>query len=189
MRPRWRKVISDLWDNKSRTLLVVLSIAVGVFAVGMIAGAWVIISQDLGISYAAGNPANIQMSTTDFDKDLVNTVQKLDGVKEAEGRREVGVRIRLPGGEWMSLDLLANDDFEGSQINLAKALQGVPYPEDRQLVLDKKVLKELDVAIGAAVEMELADGTDPRAPGSGHRSRSNHLRRRFPGQSVGLCDL
>ena len=35
---RWHKVINDLWGNKTRTLLVVLSIAVGVFAVGMIAG-------------------------------------------------------------------------------------------------------------------------------------------------------
>jgi len=45
MRPRWKKVLADLWDNKLRTVLVVLSIAVGVFAVGMIAGAYVIISR------------------------------------------------------------------------------------------------------------------------------------------------
>ena len=37
IRPRWRKVFSDLWDNKARTLLVVASISVGVFALGMIA--------------------------------------------------------------------------------------------------------------------------------------------------------
>ncbi len=37
--PCWRKVLADVWDNKSRTLLVVLSITVGVFAIGMIAGA------------------------------------------------------------------------------------------------------------------------------------------------------
>ncbi len=37
IRPRWRKVLRDLWSNKTRTLLVVLSIAVGVFAVGTIA--------------------------------------------------------------------------------------------------------------------------------------------------------
>ncbi|MEJ2557520.1 MAG: hypothetical protein P8186_15085 [Anaerolineae bacterium] len=34
--PRWRKVLRDLWHNKARTVIVVLSIAVGVFAVGMI---------------------------------------------------------------------------------------------------------------------------------------------------------
>ena len=30
IRPRWRKVIADLWASKTRTLLVVASIAVGV---------------------------------------------------------------------------------------------------------------------------------------------------------------
>ena len=33
--PRWNKVLRDLWNNKLRTFLVVISIAVGVFAVGM----------------------------------------------------------------------------------------------------------------------------------------------------------
>lgn len=36
LRPRWRKVLRDVWYNRSRTVIVVLSIAVGVFAVGMI---------------------------------------------------------------------------------------------------------------------------------------------------------
>jgi putative ABC transport system permease protein len=52
LRPRWKKVLSDLWDNKLRTILVVASIAVGVFSVGMIAGAYVIISQDMSSNYA-----------------------------------------------------------------------------------------------------------------------------------------
>ena len=54
-RPRWRKVLHDLWDSKLRTVLVVLSISVGVFAVGMIAGAYEIISNDLPITYAAAH--------------------------------------------------------------------------------------------------------------------------------------
>lgn len=36
MRPRWRKVFSDLWGNKLRSLLVIASITIGLFAVGMI---------------------------------------------------------------------------------------------------------------------------------------------------------
>ena len=55
MRPRWRKVISDLLDNKARTILVVLSIAVGVFAIGVLAGTYIIISEDIGVTYAANN--------------------------------------------------------------------------------------------------------------------------------------
>ena len=34
--PRWNKVLRDLWGNKVRTLLVALSIAIGVFAVGVV---------------------------------------------------------------------------------------------------------------------------------------------------------
>ena len=38
MRIGYRKILRDLWRSKGRTLLAVLSIAVGVFAVGMVSG-------------------------------------------------------------------------------------------------------------------------------------------------------
>ncbi len=164
MRPRWRKVYSDLWDNKLRTLLVVLSIAVGVFAVGMIAGAYVIISEDLGVSYAAGSPANIQKHTDAFDDDMLATIGNLEGVKYAEGRREVSVRVRQPGGEWVPIDLLANADFEGSKINLLRLISGAQFPADRELVLEKKVLNDLDLQAGDVLEVELPDGTYRNMP-------------------------
>ncbi|MBP1703995.1 MAG: hypothetical protein H6Q38_3102, partial [Chloroflexi bacterium] len=34
--PRWSKVFHDLWDHKGRSLVVILSIMVGVFAVGFV---------------------------------------------------------------------------------------------------------------------------------------------------------
>ncbi len=40
--PRWAKVLADLTENKTRTLLVVLSIAVGVFAVGMVTDTYLV---------------------------------------------------------------------------------------------------------------------------------------------------
>src|SRR4030042_6070343 len=112
IRPRWRKVLSDLWDNKLRTLLVVASIAVGVFSIGMIAGAYEIISHDMGASYASANPANIDMRTGPFDQNFVDAVKNLNGVKEAEGRRFFSVRTRIPGGDWTNLDLGAITNFK-----------------------------------------------------------------------------
>jgi putative ABC transport system permease protein len=46
MGPRWRKVLSDIWGNKTRTILVVLSIAIGVFAVGAVAHMNLIVGRD-----------------------------------------------------------------------------------------------------------------------------------------------
>ncbi len=85
IRPRWHKVLHDLWDSKSRTALVVFSIVVGVFSIGVIVGAYVILSHDMGISYASNNPANIEIQAASFDSSLVKTVQNMSGIKQAEG--------------------------------------------------------------------------------------------------------
>ena len=49
--PRWRKVLRDLWLNKTRTSLVVFSIAVGVFAVGVIVNARIVLADNLRQTY------------------------------------------------------------------------------------------------------------------------------------------
>ena len=36
MSSRWKKVWADFWSNKTRTILTILTIAVGVFAVGIV---------------------------------------------------------------------------------------------------------------------------------------------------------
>ena len=64
--PRWRKVIRDLWGNKVRTLLVVLSIAVGVFAVGMITGTQETAVAALDASWNSTSPATITLYTDFF---------------------------------------------------------------------------------------------------------------------------
>ena len=81
--PRWRKVLRDLWGNKARTVLVVLSIAVGVFAVGMITGTRVVMSREMHASWAAVNPASATLYADLFDEDLIWTVRNMPGVGEA----------------------------------------------------------------------------------------------------------
>jgi putative ABC transport system permease protein len=158
IRPRWRKVLSDLWDNKLRTLLVVASIAVGVFSIGMIAGAYEIISHDMGASYASANPANIDIRTSPFDQNLLDSIGNLEGVKQAEGRHFFSVRARLPGGEWMNLDLVGFNDFADSKVNLLLPLEGNPIPADKQLILESKALSDLPVKLGGELEFQLPDG-------------------------------
>src|SRR5512147_432394 len=118
MKPRWRKVIHDLVDNKARTLLVVFSIAVGVFSIGVIAGAYQIIGTDLKASYSAVQPANIELRmAANFDDDLLQMIRNRNGVADAEARRAFNIRVRAPGTEsWTTLDMYAFDDFEKNSI-------------------------------------------------------------------------
>ncbi len=169
MRPRWQKVLSDLWDNKARTLLVVFSIAIGVFAVGMIAGAYGIISNDMSAGYASTNPANIEIWTDDFDENLVKAIRNIPGVKEAEGRRFVSVRARLPGNPWVTLDLVAQSSFptspqDPSLISQTKLIEGQAIPEENELLLEKDTLEDLPASLGQEIEVQLADGTSRQMP-------------------------
>jgi len=160
MRPRWRKVISDLIDNKARTILVVFSIAVGVFAIGVIAGAYVIISDDLGITYAANNPANIDIGLTDFDQDLLNTVRNFEGIKEAEARRVFNLRVRpLGDASWSKIDVVAMEDFEENEVNLLQSVTGAVFAGEEQILLERDVLDEFDISPGDTLEIQLRDET------------------------------
>lgn len=164
IRPRWRKVLADLWDNKLRTLLVVASIAVGVFSIGMIAGTYEIISNDMPKSYASANPANIDLLTDAFDQDFVAIIERLEGVQTAEGRRIFSVRARVPGGEWASLDLVAIEDFKQIQINQLHLQSGNPYPQDRELLLEHRALEDLPVEAGESLEIQLPNGVVKSMP-------------------------
>lgn len=160
MRPRWRKVIHDLVDNKMRTLLVVFSIAIGVFSIGVIAGAYVIISNDMSASYAANNPTNIELRTGYFDDDLLGTIQDIRGVKEAEGRNIFSVRVRTPGdSKWTKINLVAIEDFKESEINLLRPIDGEMEPVKGEVLLEKKAAVKLNSKIGNELEIQLEDGS------------------------------
>src|SRR3990172_12029649 len=129
MKPRWRKVFHDLIDNKARTLLVVFSIAVGVFSIGVIAGAYEIISNDMSVSYAANHPSNIELRTAGFNEDVLTSIQNSHGVAGAEGRRVFNIRVRVAGTEkWTTLDMVAFEDFEANSINLLNPIAGLAIP-------------------------------------------------------------
>jgi putative ABC transport system permease protein len=60
----WYKVWSDLWHNKIRTLLAILSIAVGVFAIGVIFGMSDQLLTGMDTSHQNDIPSHINMFLT-----------------------------------------------------------------------------------------------------------------------------
>ncbi len=157
-------MFSDLWANKLRTLLVVASIAVGVFAVGTITSTYVIFSEDINISYAAAQPANIDISTDLFDENFVKTIADLPEIARAEGRHIINVRLRREGGAWKNHDLVAIDDFTETEINLRNPLEGKFIPGKRQLLIERNALNDTDYQAGEVLQLQLDDNTIRELP-------------------------
>jgi putative ABC transport system permease protein len=164
LRPRWRKVLADLYGNAIRTTLVVASIAVGVFAIGVIAGTYVMIDHDLAASYGSTNPANIVLITTPFDPGFADAVSHMDGVRAAEGRRQVQLQLRLGSGQWDVITLVAVPDYQAMDIHRHRLIAGQAVPADRTVVLEHKSLASLGAQIGDVLEIELPDGTQRQLP-------------------------
>jgi putative ABC transport system permease protein len=164
MRPSWQKVLADLWINRTRTLLVVASIAVGVFAIGTIASTYVILSEDIRVSYANAQPANIEIITDPFDNELVKAVETIPGVLDAEGRHMLSVRVSQDGKSWQPLDIMATDDFNTAEINLLTPYLGAIHAADRELMVREDILNSTGLLPGDEVQVQLGDGTIREMP-------------------------
>ena len=85
MRPRYKKILYDFRSVPSRSVLVILSIFVGLFAVGMIMTLWICIPSDLRLGYEQSNPANIYFRLSAFDNSLIRSVKKWENVGDVLG--------------------------------------------------------------------------------------------------------
>ena len=160
MKPRWKKVIADFWENKARSLLIIASISVGIFAVGVVGIGHVVIPESMVETYISTNPANIQIRTNLFDEDFVKTIQNVDGVKDVSGRVTISSRVRNPNnGEWLSLNIIAMDDFSDHRLKLLTSKQGKSIPDQKEILILADSLETLSVTPGSVIEIELPDGT------------------------------
>lgn len=82
-----RKVIRDLSHSKSRSVLVILVIAIGVAAFGMLNTARVILGKDYLASYRATNPAHVVLTGLVGGVGLSGTLS----INVMERTREIGI--------------------------------------------------------------------------------------------------
>ncbi|MBT3315850.1 MAG: FtsX-like permease family protein [Anaerolineae bacterium] len=157
LKPRWSKVFSDLWDDKTRTILVVASIAVGVFAIGMVITSYAILDADINQSYASGNPPNIEIWTDDFDDGLVQSLKKIEGIEDVEGQHSLNVRASLGDDENpQNLKMLGFSDFDG-EINLLKPIEGTAYPKRGEVLISQDMVHVSGFQVGDTLNIQLPD--------------------------------
>jgi putative ABC transport system permease protein len=157
---RWRKVWRDLLEHRVRSLLVVLSIAVGVAAVGTIAGANALLERNLREGYAATRPSSASLFTTvPFDTALVETVRRMPHVAQAEGRRSASARIVTGPDQSLEIQLTAIPDFTAQPMDLVSPEQGAWPPKRGEIWFERSSRTLTDIEIGRVVTIQLGPDT------------------------------
>jgi putative ABC transport system permease protein len=184
------KTIRDLWRHRSRTLMVVLSIAIGVLGIGMIATTWDILRRDLGRRYAAVVPAHVEIYVpAGVTVDDLRGLQTAAGVAQVQGRAAFSGRYRSSRtGRWEPLDLIAVPDPAGQSVNILPLQAGV-WPGRDQIALERSALGEMRADIGQALEVEDALGRSRTLQVSGVIHQQDDLSTMIRGSPVALVSL
>lgn len=164
---RWRYAWRDLWHHKTRTLLVVISIAVGVFAFGSILGTIATLNRDLPIKYAEIVPASATLHSAPFDEAMADAIRRMPTVAQAEGRFRLRARYLQDNGEWHDIELLLLEDYVANAISVVKPYAGSWPPPDRELLIERNSLFLTERAIGETLHIETPTGVERTLPIAG----------------------
>ncbi len=162
--PRWRKILADFIGNPARSILVTLSIAIGLFAVGGIINTWLQASYLMSQAYAAINPLNVIIATSPLTEDDLTALRRLEGAAEVEGVRTFNLRVRNRDGDWEQLNVIAPPDYAKKRINQVLVIEGQFPPMRRTFAIDQFKLPELLVDADRTIEVELPSGRVKRVP-------------------------
>jgi putative ABC transport system permease protein len=189
LRPRWRKITREIGQNKARNILVVLSMMVGVFAIGFVVNLHHILLRDMTASYLASSPASAIYYVDVFDAELVETIRQMPAVRDVEGRTTISLRFQAGPSEWRNLTLFAMPDYDDARINQLVPGEGVWPPANRAMLVERSSLDFLRAGIGDTVRIRTATGQERDLPVIGQVYDVNQRSAELRGRAYGYVTM
>lgn len=165
---RAKKILRDLTANRSRTALVVLSIAVGIFATGAILGARQVLLREFDTDFAQSDRASVTFTTTDVSSGVISQIKNRSDVVRVSQRRVITGRVRplsanpdaqVNTNGWTNLEIDALGDFNAKPGRILKTNARSWPPKKGEIILEGGTNQSYDYKIGQTVEVETSSGT------------------------------
>jgi putative ABC transport system permease protein len=160
MPTRWRKVWTDLWSNKTRTTLMVLTILVGVFSVGLVNNMSRMLNHDLDADFNSANPSEVKINAYPLDESWVRSLRDVPGVADLEGRTQSIAKWVKPDGQSTNIQFSSIKSFSDIQVNLLKpadASGAMPELGLHDVIFDRSA-NTIGLQPGQMIEVELPGG-------------------------------
>ena len=149
----WHKIWFDIWHNKTRTLLAVLSIAAGVFAVGAIFGMSDMLLVNMDKSHREVLATHINASLTTYvDRDIIMSLREVPGVEDVEPYNSANVLYKLhPEDDWRQGVIQMRDNYDQQKYELLQ-LRGGNWPRFKdEIAVERMGAQSLNIGIGDSV--------------------------------------
>ena len=160
MSSRWKKVWADFWANRPRTFLTIITIAVGVLAVGFNQNLGLYMAESMDGDYLSASPAEATVFAGPLDDDIVKITREVPGVDAVEGRRSVSATVVRTDDKKISIQFTAVEDPNHMTLNQLKPALGktsIPPLGEKQIIVDASA-QSLGYQVGDKILVELGNG-------------------------------
>ncbi|MBK9926246.1 MAG: FtsX-like permease family protein [Anaerolineales bacterium] len=160
MTSRWKKIWADFWENKSRTFLTIMMIAVGVFAVGLNSNTGLYMTESMDTDYLSAHPSEAQIYAGPLTDDSVRIAREVPGVDAVEGRSSTSANVIRENEKNISIQFTALDDPAALTVNQIKPAKGetsIPPLGNKQVLIDASAAS-MGYKPGDIIHVELSDG-------------------------------
>ena len=161
------KALRDFWQERTRTFLVVLAIALGIAAFSSVMSSYAILTRELDRGYLNTNPASAIFRMDAIDDDLVNALLNNHSISDAEPRRVVSGQIKSGPIQWRNLVLFVVKDYGNVRISKLEHEHGSWPPAKGELLIERDAFQVAHARIGDVVTVKTANGVENQLVVSG----------------------
>ena len=153
-----RKVWFELWSNKSRTIQVVMVIALGAIGIGLVIGGRNLIAGTIADEWRLAQPPHIKLGVNPpLTPEQLRALERIDGVYQAEGLMNTSIEWRLAGEtEWQTALLESRQDFSDQKMELVNLVSG-EWPSRNSFGVIKTADSLYGVGEGATIEVRFGE--------------------------------
>ncbi len=160
MSSRWKKVWADFWNNKTRSILTILTIAVGTFAVGFTNNLNLYMAESMESDFLSSSPSEATLSGYPLTDESVKIARAMPGVNGVEGRSIIGAEVIGPDGKKIQTRITALKDANSLTVDTLKPASGqtsIPALGDKGVLIDSSAAS-LGYKPGDMIDLQLSDG-------------------------------
>ena len=157
---RWIKLLRDLRAEAGRNLIMLAAIAVALFGVMVMLGAYAVVTREVRVNYLSTRPASERIDVAVTPR-VLELARAFPGVADAEPRSVVEARVEVDGA-WMRMLVFVVDDFAAMRLNTFTPVSGA-WPPPRGTMLIERMAADV---IGASEGEPLTLKVGSNAPAS-----------------------
>jgi putative ABC transport system permease protein len=157
----WQKVKTDLLSHKSRTLLEISSITIGLFMVGTLLGMMDLQLGSMDNAHQQSQPSHISLILKqDVDFAVAEQIKQIAGVANVDRVTQFTVQFKTPNNpQWQTGTVLFRPDYQVQKYDRMTLLSGL-FPQDSNIAVERLSARFAALKMADVIEFATPTGSE-----------------------------